>query len=151
MIISKIWIFKLPDIDQGIQKYAIQKTRSLEHFWKKLSREKEKNIILVYPGLRYTHKKLNFDCKIFFFKKCLFEYENHFAVKKHNNFLRAISKTKKRFCCHHKKMLVIQFPYMEIVWLAFFWQKVFLFYLERYTKVYAKTREKFFENSMTEF
>ena len=25
MIISKIWIFKLPDIDQGIQKLVIQK------------------------------------------------------------------------------------------------------------------------------
>ena len=29
----------------------------------------------------------------FFFKKCLFEYENHFTVeKKHKKFLRAISK-----------------------------------------------------------
>ena len=25
MIISKIWIFNLPDIDQGIQKHVIQK------------------------------------------------------------------------------------------------------------------------------
>ena len=72
--------------------------RSFKRFWKKLWREKEKNPILVYPGLRYTHKKLNFACKIFF-KKCLFEYENQFAVeKKHKKFLGAIS----------KKMLVIQ-------------------------------------------
>ena len=29
-------------------------------------REKEKKSILEYPGLRYTHKKLNFACKFFF-------------------------------------------------------------------------------------
>ena len=60
----------------------------------------EKNLILVYPGLRYTHKKLNFACKIFFSKKCLFEYENHFAVEKKKfggNF------KKKNFCCRHQK------------------------------------------------
>ena len=81
------------------------------------SREMEKNPILVYPGLRYAHKKLNFACKSFFFRKGLFEYENHFAVEK----------TQKKFWGHFqkyfeqflnvaiKKMLVIQFPYMEIV------------------------------------
>ena len=46
-----------------------------------MKRKGNKNPILVYPGLRYTHKKLNFACKIFFFKKCLFEYENQFAVE----------------------------------------------------------------------
>ena len=29
MIISKIWIFKLPYIDQGIQKHVIQKKEEL--------------------------------------------------------------------------------------------------------------------------
>ena len=77
-----------------------------------MKREGKKNPILVYPGLRYTHKKLNFACKIFFFKKYLFEYENQFAIEKKN--------TKKfwgqfqNFCRRHQKMLVIQFPYMEI-------------------------------------
>ena len=53
----------------------------------------------------------------FFFKKCLFEYENQFAVeKKHKKFLGAISKIlRKMFVVAIKKMLVIQFPYMEIV------------------------------------
>ena len=78
----------------------------------------EKNSILVYPGLRYTHKKLNFACKTFFSKKCLFEYENHFKVEKKNTkkILGAISKILgKMFVVAIKKMLVIQFPYMEIV------------------------------------
>ena len=74
----------------------------------------EKNLILIYTGLRYTHKKLNFACKIFFSKKCLFEYENHFAVEKNKKNLGAISK-KKIFVVAIKKMLVIQFPYMKIV------------------------------------
>ena len=54
----------------------------------------------------------------FFFKKCLFEYENQFAVvkKKHEKILGAISKRfKKIFVVAIKKMLVIQFQYMEIV------------------------------------
>ena len=45
----------------------------------------------------------------FFFKKYLFEYENQFAVEK---------KTEKIFGDNFRntaKMLVIQFPYMEIV------------------------------------
>ena len=53
----------------------------------------DKNPILEYPGLRYTHKKLNCACKSFFFRKGLFEYENHFAVEKNaKKFLGAISK-----------------------------------------------------------
>ena len=75
----------------------------------------EKNSILVFPGLRYTHKKLNFACKIFFSKKCLFEYI--LRLKKNTTkFLGAISKIlRKNFVVAIKKMLVIQFPYMEIV------------------------------------
>ena len=38
--------------------------------------------MLSYPGLRYAHKILNFACKNFFFEKCLFAYENRFAVEK---------------------------------------------------------------------
>ena len=97
----------------------------------KLWREKKKNPITVYPGLRYTHKKLNFACKIYFFRKCLFEYENQFAVEK----------TTKKFAAI-KKMLAIHLRYMEIVWLENFWQKFFVFYLVRYTEFYAKIREK---------
>ena len=56
--------------------------------------------------------------QIFFFKKCFFEYENHFAVeKKHKKIL------SQYFVVAIKKMLVIQFPFMEIVWLVFFFRK----------------------------
>ena len=136
MIISKNWIFKLPDIDQGIQKHVIQKKRSLEHFWKMLSKEMEKNSILVYPGLRYTNKKLNFACKFFFFQKMFAWVRKSFCGWKKNTkkFLGAISKI-----------------YGNCIVSIFFWQKIFLFYLVRYTKIYAKTREKLFENSMTPF
>ena len=62
-------------------------------FEKCYQEKREKNLILVYPGLRYTHKKINFACKILFFKKYFFEYENHFAVEKNTKkFLTAISK-----------------------------------------------------------
>ena len=51
----------------------------------------------------------------FFFKKCLFEHENQFAIEK-KKILGAISKVlRKIFVVAIKKMLVIQFPYMEIV------------------------------------
>ena len=60
----------------------------------------------------------------FFFKKCLFENENQFPFRKNKKkhfwgqfqkyFVAAI------FVVAIKKMLVIHFPYMEIVWLAFF-------------------------------
>ena len=82
MIVSKIWIFKLPDIDQAYKNMSYKRKRSFKRFWKKYEEKRKKNSILVYLGLRYTHKILKFACKIFFFKKCLFEYENQFAVEK---------------------------------------------------------------------
>ena len=78
-------------------------------------KRKGKNPILVYPGLRYT-QKINLCMQNFFFKKCLFEYENQFAVKKNKKILGTISKKKlKCFCRCHQKKLVIHFPYTEIV------------------------------------
>ena len=53
------------------------------------------------------------------YTKCLFEYENQFAVgKETQKFLWTISKilvVVEIFVVVIKKMLVIQFPYMEIV------------------------------------
>ena len=111
---------------------------------KKVKKRKEKkNPILVYPGLRYKHKKLNFFlCKIFFFQKRLKLQKrlkrlklqiNWFWIrirksvcdwkKNTKKILGAISKILwKIFVVAIKKMLVIQFPYMEIVWLEFFFQ-----------------------------
>ena len=55
--------------------------------------------------------------QFFFFKNCLFEYENQFAIEKktQKKFGGNFKNTLKNFCCRHQKMLVIQFPYMEIV------------------------------------
>ena len=60
--------------------------------------------ILLYPGLRYAHKILNFACKIFF-EKCLFAYENRFAVEKKNkkNFGLNFQNNLKNFLCRHQK------------------------------------------------
>ena len=48
-------------------------------------KRKANNPRVEYPRLRYTHEKLNF---VFFFKNCLFDYENQFAVgKKHKKMI----------------------------------------------------------------
>ena len=99
---------KLPGIDQGIHKHAIQKKEEFLAFLKKkLSGEKEKKSILVYPGLRYAHKKNVWG-----------KFQNYFTIK---------------------KMLLIDFSFMEIVWLAFFEN---FFYSVRYIEFYAKIRKK---------
>ena len=69
MTISKIWIFKFPDIDQGIEKYVIQTRGALSVFEKSYEKTKKKSNISI-SRTRYTHKK------------CLFEYEKQFAVEK---------------------------------------------------------------------
>ena len=48
-------------------------------------------------------------------------------------------------------MIVIIFSYMEIVRLTIFLTKNFPVLLARDTDMFAKTRKKFFENSMTPF
>ena len=82
MIISKIWTFKLSDIDQGIQNMSYRRKRSLKRFWQYLWREKEENSIIVYPVLRYTHTKLNFACKFFFSKNVCLSTKIFLQLKK---------------------------------------------------------------------
>ena len=97
-------------------------------------KRKGKNSILVYPGLRYTHKKLNFACKIIFFEKCLFVYENQFAVAK---------KLQKKFWgqiqkhFRHQKNASHTFSIYGNCMISIFRQKVFVFYSVRYTEFYA--------------
>ena len=92
---------------------SYKRKRSFKFFDKSYEEKRKKNPILVYPGLRYTHKNLNFAGKLFFFKECLLEYENQFAVKKYKTQKKFWERFKKYFAI--KKMLVIHFPYMEIV------------------------------------
>ena len=91
MIISKIWFFNLPDIDQGIQKHVIQKKRTVLSVFEKSYAEKKKFNISISRTTLYTQKN-KFCRQNFFSKKCLFEDENQFAVeKKKEEFLVAIS------------------------------------------------------------
>ena len=77
----------------------------------------------------------------FFFSKnvCLNTKINLRMKKNHKKFLRAISKIlKKIFVVAIKKMLVIQFPYMEIVRLVFFFQKTKI----KKVKVFSRSSPK---------
>ena len=126
MIISKIWIFNLSDIDQGIQKHVIQKKRSLKRFWKKLWREKEKKTNISISRTALYTQKIKLCMQIFFFSKnvCLNTKINLRLEKKTQKIFRDNFKnTSKIFVVAIKKKLVIKFPYMEIVWLVFFFQK----------------------------
>ena len=49
--------FDPSDINQDTHKLVIQKKWKLSTFSKKFLGKKEKNLTLVYPGLRYAHKK----------------------------------------------------------------------------------------------
>ena len=110
MIISKIWIFKLPDIDQGIQKHVIQKKEEFSAFLKKVMKRKwKKSNNSITRTTLYT-QKIKFCVQNFFSKNVCLNTKISLRLKK--KFLEAIS-----------KILVIQFPYMEIVWLKFFFQK----------------------------
>ena len=67
----------------------------------------------MYPGLRYPDKKVKIACKFFVFRNCLFDYKISFAVEKK---IRASSILNgKLFVVVIRKMLTIQFSYMEIV------------------------------------
>ena len=102
MILFKIWLFKLSDIDQGIHKDDIQKKQKFCAFWKKLLGEKENSLKLLCLGLQ---------C---FFWKGLFDFKIQFAVEKF--FFDAITKSLGNIFVSQLKVLIIQFPYMGVVW-----------------------------------
>ena len=58
-------------------------------------------------------------------------------------------KTTKRFCCRHRKTASHKFSIQGNYMITISLIKVFVFYLVRYADFYAKTRKKFFENSIT--
>ena len=59
-----------------------KRNRNSQRFEKKNSSEKEKKPILSYPGLRYAHRKLNFACRIFFFRKMFVCVQNSICGRK---------------------------------------------------------------------
>ena len=111
---------------------------------------KKSNVSISRTNL-YSQK--NKFCMQFFSKNVFFEYEKHFAVeKKHKkkiggNFKNVL----KKIVVAIKRMLVIQFPYMETVWLAFFLTKRFSFSFRRIHKNLCQNKKKVLRISMTPF
>ena len=70
MIIFKICIFKLSDIDQGKHKHARQKKQAFGVFEKSYKAKKETHSTLVHPGISYAHKTFNFARGIFLENVC---------------------------------------------------------------------------------
>ena len=104
MIIFKIWIFKLPDIDQSIQKRAIEKKRSLEHFWKMLSREKEKKSNIGISRTTLYAQKIKFCMQNYFFQKTFVWVRKPFCGwKKNTKKFYFWGQFQKKFCCRHQK------------------------------------------------
>ena len=65
----------------------------------------------MHPELRYAKKKLH----AIIFGKYLFELKVRFAVEKKIEAISILLQFFENFCCRNRKMLVIQFSYMEIV------------------------------------
>ena len=61
---------------------------------------------------------------IHFCKMSLIEFQRYFIVVLVSKLVSLHKKKEKKW--YEKKMLIIQFPYMEIVWLAFFYKKIFV-------------------------
>ena len=71
-----------------------------------MKRKGKTNPILVNPGLRYTHKKLNFACNIFFSKNVCLSTKINLRLKKN---------TKKILGAISKILKFLSSPYKEIV------------------------------------
>ena len=130
--------------------HTIQKKEESWAFLKNFIKRNGKKINISISRTTLYTQKIKFCMQNFFSKKCLFEYENHFAVEKKQKKIWGQFQ-KKKFCCRHQKNASHTISIYENCMISIFWQKIFLCYLVRYTKIYAKTREKFFENSMTPF
>ena len=84
-----------------------------------MKRKAKKSNISISRTTLYTQEKIIFACKIFFFKNVCSRTKNNLQLRKKTqkkfwwvNF----KNTLKNFCRpNQKKMLVIHFPYMEIV------------------------------------
>ena len=100
---------------------SYKKRGVLSVFEKNYEEKGKKSNISISRTTLYT-QKIKFCMQNFFFKKCLFEYVNQFAVEKKTQKIFG-GNFKKNFVVAIKKMLVIQFPYMEIVWLVFFFSE----------------------------
>ena len=115
----------------------------LSVFENKYGEKREKNTILVCPGIQISHSNK---------KKCLFEYENNLRLKNNtktfsgliSNFCRCHEKSASHTFSIYEKILIMQFsvlmelhgkcmistfPYMKIVWLAFLGNPYRIYYI----------------------
>ena len=82
MIILNFGIFKLSDIDQGVHQHLIQKKKEFSAFLKKKLSEKKVKANFIASRTTLCTQNIKFCMQKFFFEKCLFAYENRFAVEK---------------------------------------------------------------------
>ena len=80
-----------------------------------------------YSGLCYAHNEIKYVCKSFFWKMFVWVHNSICRLKKNSVTI--------------KKMLVMQFPYMELL-TSIFLTKSFSFFV-RHTELYDKIRKQF--------
>ena len=100
---------------------SYQRKSSFERFWKTLLRKKEKNPILLYPGLRYTQKKLNYACNQFAVEK------KFLGVVSRKNIGGSFKNTLKIFCRRHQKIASHTFSIYGNSMIRIFLTKFFFF------------------------
>ena len=104
MIILNFGIFKLSDIDQGVHQHPIQKKKEFSAFLKKKLSEKKVKANFIASRTTLCTQNIKFCMQNFFFEKCLFAYENRFAVeKKQKIFGPNFQNYLKHFLCRHQK------------------------------------------------
>ena len=104
IIILKFRIFKISDIDQGINTQN-KRNRIFQGLKKFKWKENKSQFYRIQDYVMHT-KILNFACKNFFSKNVCLRTKFDLQLKI----------TWKIYCVAIKKMPVIQFPYMGIVW-----------------------------------
>ena len=106
--------------------------------WHLFIKKRKKMLTIQFPYMEIVW--LEFFFKIFFVKKS-FEQSIELLAKHFSVFWAATTENFDffHFCFLKKKTLVIQFPYMEIVWLAFFWWR-----RRKFFEVFLKLPPKMF-------
>ena len=102
----------------------------------------KKTAILVYPGLRHTHQKLN-SAGNFFSKNVYLSTKLKLRLKKTTkNTIANFKVTWKNFRCRNKKKTSHTISIYGKCIISTFWQKIFLFNLIRYTPKQEKISRK---------
>ena len=110
-----------------------------------LWREKEKNPIFVYRGLRYTHKKINFACKTIFFQKTfVWVRKSICGWKNTKSFWGRFKKVLKYFCRRHQKSASLTFSTYGSCIISIFLTKKFSFLFSTIHRIFCHNKRKIF-------